>query len=144
MSKKKKKKKNTSVLHEVDNTLSKTYNDLMDDIHRMQAQLAIADTKAKKKLHKYNKKHPGNANLYNNDSFRAHVRNEIIKDMNKTNFLDRAYRALQDLAPIVIIMARLIASLILSILSMDIVKVHIKPATLEKMTRVYNTAMAVG
>ena len=144
MSKKKKKKKDFSVLAEVDGVLTDTYEELMKDIKEMQAKLAVADVKAKKKLKKYNKKHPNDPRLYNNDTFRIHVRNEVLKDMNQSNFLDRVYKTLQDLVPVVTVIARLVASLILSILSVDAVKIHIKPNMLEKLTLVYNTAMAIG
>lgn len=147
MGKKKKKKSQNdfSVLAEVDNNLNQTYDELMHDIHRMQTQLIIVDAKAKKKLKKKKKKElHGNMQLYNNDEFRAYTRRRILKEMEDTNFFDKIEHILKDLVPTVIIIARLVASLILSILSMDIVKINIKPKTLARMNMIYQAAMAIG
>lgn len=144
---KKKKRKHTnefSILQEVDNNLDLAYDELMKDIRHMQTQLMIADTKAKKRLKKKKKKDPYHKQLYNNDSFRAYTRQQILQEMETTNFLDRVERMLRDIVPVVIIMARLVASLILSILSMDIVRLKIQPQTLSRLDTIYKMAMAIG
>lgn len=146
MSKKKKKKKQpkgVSILKEVDKTLNGTYDDLMEEIQDMQLQLAIADQKARKKAKKKYKKDKTNREheyLYE----QRRVREEVVNTMMGNNFLERVDKVLKDIAPIIIVIARLVASLILSILSLDIVKVHIKPEFLEKMNSVYTKAMAIS
>ena len=50
---------------------------------------------------------------------------------------------LNDIAPIIVVIGRLIASLILAILSLDCVKMNINPKTLETMKAVYNKAIAI-
>lgn len=141
MSKKKKKKKSISILQEVDKTLNGTYDDLMEEIQDMQLQLAIADQKARKKAKKKGKK---NAKDYSFQTEQRKVREELITKMTGNNFLERVNKVLEDILPIVIVIARLVASLILSILSLDIVKVNIKPETLKMMNAVYNKAMAIS
>lgn len=141
MSKKKKKKKSISILQEVDKTLNGTYDDLMEEIQDMQLQLALADQKARKKAKKKGKK---NAKDYSFQTEQRKVREELITKMTGNNFLERVNKVLEDILPIVIVIARLVASLILSILSLDIVKVNIKPETLKMMNAVYNKAMAIS
>ena len=141
MSKKKgKKKKSISILQEVDKSLNGTYEDLMQEIEVMQLQLNIADNKARKKAKKKGKKNP---TYYNYDKLRKEAREEVIRKMEGDNFLDRIYKILNDIAPVITIIARLVASLILAILSFTRIKVNIKPETLEKLNVVYKKAMAI-
>ena len=83
----------------------------------------------------------GHKVIYDTDTIRCSVRREIIKEIEGSNFLERAMKILQDLSPIFVIIARLIATLILGILSIDRVKVLIKPETLAKFNKVVEKAM---
>lgn len=136
---KKKSKKQISILKEVDKTLDHTYDDLMEEIQDMQLKLYYADQKARKKAKKESRK---NKNV-NYDAIRLQTRKEVLNQMDNTSFLDRAASVLKDIAPIIVVIGRLIASLILAILSLDVIKMHIKPETLEKMNMVYKAAMSV-
>jgi hypothetical protein len=138
--KKGKKKKNISMLKEIDSTLNGTYEELMQEIEMMQLKLNYADSKARKIAKKKGKKNP---KYYNYEKLRKEAREEIVKEMEGNNFLDRALNILNDVAPIITIIARLIASVILAILSITSVKVNIKPDTLNKMDTVYKKAMAI-
>lgn len=138
--KKKNKKKNISILHEVDTSLNGTYDDLMKEIEEMQLRLNYADSKARKLAKKKGKKNP---QFYNYDRLRKEAREEIISQMEGNNFLERIMNVLNDIAPIVVIIARLVASIILAILSVSSVKVNIKPETLSKLQFVYGKAMAI-
>lgn len=143
--KKKNKKKNDSILKEVDQSLDQTYQQLIDEIRSMQLRIEIADKKAKRKAKKKkNGKVYFNNELYSTNDYRRKVRSDIIKELQGDSLLDRVMATINDLTPIVVIIARLIASLILAILSVDSVKVHIKPEFLNKMTNVYNAAMSVS
>lgn len=142
MSKKKKKseeKKSISILKEIDKSLTGTYDDLVEEIQDMQYRLNIADQKARKKAKKHVKK---GKEFCDYTKLRKQAREEVIGTMEGNNFLDRITKVLTDLSPIVILIARLVASLILAILSLDIVKVNIKPETLLKMKGVYEKAMS--
>jgi hypothetical protein len=142
MAKKKKKKKNSiSILKEVDKTLDGTYDDLMKEIEEMQLRLNYADQKARKKAKKLSKKKGGQYCDY--ETLRKEVRMEVVGHMESNNFLERVMKVLNDIAPIIVVIGRLIASLILAILSMDVVKLNIKPETLASMDKVYKKAMAV-
>ena len=144
MSKKKKKKKNISILKEVDNQLNKTYDSLIEEIGDMQRAIAIADEKARRKLRKKARKEGLPVDVYYQISDeRRKVREEIVGNMETTNFLERIYKVLADIAPIIIIIARLIASLICSILSLDSVKMNISKESLMKLNKVYQLATAV-
>ena len=63
--------------------------------------------------------------------------------MEDSNLFSRTESCLEDLRPICLIIARLIAALIVAILSIDAIKLYLKPETMEKMTRVYELAMSV-
>jgi hypothetical protein len=145
MSKKKKKKKNKkksefSMLKEIDFNLDETYESLKDEIERMQLKLYLEDQKALKKAKKKARKNP---NGFSADLEKRRVRQEILNEMAGSNILDRVMKVLHEVSPIIVIIARLIASLILAILSIDAVKVHIKPEYLKKMYTVYDKAMLI-
>jgi hypothetical protein len=140
--KKKKKGKSISLLDQVDSTLECTHDDLMKEIEEMQLKIAIADDKARRQAKKLAKKKGGK--FYDYDKLKKEARLEVVGDMENKNFLERITEFLSDITPIVILIGRLVASLILSILSIDTVKLHIKPQTLKKLDSVYNKAMSYG
>jgi hemoglobin-like flavoprotein len=142
MSKKKKKKnKDGQILSSVDNTLNMTYDQIKDEIENLQLQLNLAEAKARKKVAKKIKKDP---NYFETSEERLQARKEVLNTIESTSLLDRVQEALQCLAPVVIVISRLIASLILAILSFTGIKTHIKPETLEKLECVYKLAMSIG
>lgn len=138
--KKKKKEKSISILNEVDKTMGKTYDNIIQEIEDMQMQLYIADQKARKKAKKKMRKDP---NYFSNSEERMKARKEVIESMEGKNFLERIEKTLKEVAPIIVVISRLVASLILSILSLDIVKINIKPETLNRLKNVYQLAIAV-
>jgi hypothetical protein len=138
--KKNKKKSEFSMLKEIDFNLDATYEDLKSEIERMQMRLYLEDQKALKKAKKKAKKNP---NGFSAEMEKRRVRQEVLNEMAGSNILDRVMKVFHEVTPIVIIIARLIASLILAILSIDAVKVHIKPAYLSKMYAVYDKAMLI-
>lgn len=151
MSKKKKssKKKNISSLQLMDDAMNETYDDLTYEIRTLQTKLYMADREAEKKIRKRKKKNKykrGEDFKFDSDikEIRRKAREEVLRDMEGTNLLDRVRGVLNDLVPIVVVVARLVASLILSILSLDFVKVNIKPTTLNKLNGVYQKAMSIA
>lgn len=141
MGKNKKSKKSISILKEVDKSLNGTYDDLMKEIEDMQLRLNFADQKARKKAKKMSKRK--SKNPVDLENLRKEARMEVIGKMESNNFLDRVMNILNDISPIIVVIGRLIASLILAILSLDCVKINIKPKTLETMKAVYNKAIAI-
>lgn len=144
MSKKKKKKKKNyeiSVLDEMDKVLNSSYEELQKEIEEFQIRINIADQEARKKAKKAMKK---KNQVYDINSIQKNVRNEIVKEIEGNNFLDRCIAFLKDMGPILTVITRLIASLILSILSLTCVKVRIKPETYQKFKNVYDIAMSLS
>jgi hypothetical protein len=82
--------------------------------------------------------------MYNYEKLRKDARTQIISDMEGNNFLARIQNALNDIAPIVVVIARLVASLICALLSLTSVKVNIKPEVLAKLNNVYTKAMSIA
>ena len=121
--------------------LNGTYDDLMKEIEDMQLRLNFADQKARKKAKKMSKRK--SKNPVDLENLRKEARMEVIGKMESNNFLDRVMNILNDISPIIVVIGRLIASLILAILSLDCVKINIKPKTLETMKAVYNKAIAI-
>ena len=83
-------------------------------------------------------------NTFYDASKPINVRKEVIKNMENRNFFERVTGIIQELKPICIIIARLVMSLIVSILSIDAVKYRISPKTLNAMRNVYDLAKSVA
>lgn len=140
MSKKKKKKqKKEKLLYEVDNSLNAQYMGLKDEIEYLQMEWDRTRAKCKKKAKKKMKKNGG----FYPYEYELKERKKLIKKMEDSNLFSRTESCLEDLRPICLIIARLIAALIVAILSIDAIKLYLKPETMEKMTRVYELAMSV-
>ena len=139
MSKAKKQSKGNIIL-EIDKSLDKKYADMLEEIQYMQADIDRAERKAKKKAFKNMKK----GNTFYDASKPINVRKEVIKNMENRNFFERVTGIIQELKPICMIIARLVMSLIVSILSIDAVKYRISPKTLNAMRNVYDLAKSVA
>lgn len=142
MAKKKKKKKSLILLSEVDKTLNKTYDNLMEEIQQIQLELNLKEKKAIKKQRKALRKDMGVVPYYVAKD-RVKARMEAIEQMEKVNLLDRLEEAYHKIIPIVVLIARLAAALIVSILSFLPAKMAIKPELLNKMNRIYKLSMSV-
>lgn len=135
----KKKKKEENILYEFDQTLDQKYLGLLEEIQFMQADIKREERKAKKKAKKQMKK----GNTFYDPHFEIRVREQVIREMEGDNFFDRVIQAINDLRPICLVIARLVMTLIVSILSIDSVKYRIKPGTLDTMHSVYSMAHRV-
>lgn len=139
--KKKKQNKKISILKEYDSMMNDTYDDLLEEIQDMQMIIASEDRKIAKRAKKAAKKGKG---YYNVNLEKRKVRQHVIGKMEETNWLDRIIQILKDIAPIIVVIARLVASLILSVLSVDEVKVNISKETLSKLNNIYSKAMVIA
>ena len=92
----------------------------------------------------WKKKLKNKSGYYNMSDERAQARRKVIKSMEGSNLLDRIEQAFKDIVPIIILISRLVASLILAILSLDRIKVSISPQTLAKLNRVYKMAVSIS
>lgn len=138
--KNKKKKQEPDILYHIDNALDQRYVDMLEEIQFMQADLKRAERKAKKKAIREMKK----GNNFFNGNYEIEVRKKCIREMERNNFLERVSNIINDLKPVCVIIARLVMSLIVSILSIDSIKYRIKPQTLQKMQSVYTLAKSVS
>lgn len=149
MSKKKKEKKkekgggvtSISILHEVDKTLDASCKSIIEEIQDYQMEIYLADQKARKKERKRMMKDPY---YFNNNQERIRQRKKVVKKMEETDFFSRMEKAMKEITPIIIVISRLVASLILTILSLDIVKTRIDKNTLGKMKSVYELARSIS
>lgn len=143
MNKKKKKKKvKSTFITAMDNTLERTHEDLVSEIQRLQSELALSDAEIRKKEKKRLRKELGVIPYYTCKK-QVEARRKLIKEMEQTSLLERVEASFHQIIPVVIMIARLIASLILGILSIDGVKKHISTDTLNKMNSVYRVAMSI-
>ena len=137
--KKKKDKANGVFLKDIDRSISKSYDGIIEEISMYQSMLKTYDRKALKKARKRSSIRKG----ITYDMLRREGRMNILRDIEDSNILARIQNIFNDLVPIVILIARLVASLILSILSIPAVKVHISEGTLALLTSIYQKAMEI-
>lgn len=137
--KKKKDKANGVFLKDIDKSINKSYDDIIEEISMYQSMLKTYDRKALKKARKRSSIRKG----ITYDMLRREGRMNILRDIEDSNILARIQNIFNDLVPVVILIARLVASLILSILSIPAVKVHISEGTLALLTSIYQKAMEI-
>lgn len=149
MSKKKKNKKNKKtqksimLLSEIDTSLNGTYESLIEEIQEIQLRINIADAKAMEKQRKKMIRADMGVIPYYVSKDKVKVREKALKQMEKSNFFGRVEDTFKKLVPCVILIARLVAALIVAILSIEPIKQIISPALLKRMNSIYTTAMAI-
>ena len=147
MGKKKKNKKTQKsimLLSEIDTSMNGTYNSLIEEIQEIQLKLNIADAKAMEKQRKKMIRQDMGVIPYYVSKDKVKAREKALKRMEQTNLLGRVEETLTKLGPCIILIARLIAALIIAILSVEPIKRIIKPETLNKLNSVYKVAMAIS
>lgn len=136
---KKKDKKKSTIISMVDSSLNSKKDTIIKEIEDLQNSLSQVDIALYKKGKKKN-----NPKWKKAVEEKKHaIRVEIVQKMEGSNLLDRIISIITSVAPIVVLVARLIAALILSILSIPSVKVMIKPKTLKTLNMVYDKAMKI-
>lgn len=133
-------KKKKNLIYEFDKEIDQKYMGLLEEIQFMQADIRREERKAKRKAMKKMRK----GNLFYDTGYEVKVRQEIIHEMEGTDFFTRVTKAIEDLRPICIIIAKLVMSLIVTILSVDAVKYRINKDTLGKIDAVYALARKVS
>lgn len=142
MAKKKQKKKNkkkSTIISMVDSSLNSKKDTIIKEIEDLQNSLSQVDIA----LYKKGKKKNNPKWTKTVEEKKRAIRVEIVQKMEGSNLLDRIISIITSVAPIVVLVARLIAALILSILSIPSVKVMIKPKTLKTLNMVYDKAMKI-
>lgn len=149
MSKKKKNKKNKKIqksimlLSEIDTTLHGSYDSLIEEIQEIQLRINIADAKAMEKQRKKMIRADMGVIPYYVSKDKVKAREKALKQMEKTNFFGRVEDTFKKLVPCVVLIARLVAALIVAILSVEPVKRIISPELLKRMNSIYSVAMSI-
>lgn len=136
---KKKEAESISILEGIDSTLDGTYRSVKDEIEYYQLLIAQADAKAEKKARKKMRK---KNTLYTQD-YKKEGRIRVINEMEGNNFLSKIEESLTGTGTVIVIIARLVVALILSILSFEPIKACIKPSTMKKIDAIYKMAMSI-
>jgi len=141
--KSKKTQKSIMLLSEIDTTMNGTYDSLIEEIQEFQLKLNIADAKAMEKQRKKLIRQDMGVIPYYVSKDKVKAREKVLKQMEATNFLGRIEETLHKLVPCVVLIARLVAALIIAILSVEPIKKVINPTTLNRLDTVYKVAMAI-
>ena len=153
MSKKKKKKKNKSAIlgNEVlDNlvdkkskkSLNKDFKHTLNEIQQYQMELYEADKKSNKKLKNKKKINKKEYSFYT-DMESIKKRKKMAKDWEKSGFLDRILDMIENASPFIKLIAKALCMLIITFLSLDVIKKKISPTVLSKITKVFDIAIAL-
>lgn len=145
MSKRKKKKfkiknKRVHILKMVDKTLDTDRDKIIKEIEDLHNQLSQVDIL----LYKKGRKRNSAKYLKQVEEKKKAIRVDIISKMEGTNLLERIISIISDISPIVVLIARLVAALILAVLSIPSVKVLIKPKTLRLLNNIYDKSMRIS
>lgn len=119
--------------------LDKQYQEIIGDIEDIQYRIYEAD---KKKLKKQKKKmKTGKVSFYEPKSkkVRCWAANELTGD----RIFKVVKNILEDLKPIAVIISKLVMTLIVAILSLDVVKEKISNKALQRMDTLYNLCASV-
>ena len=146
MGKKKKKKKYDyrRDLKLLDRDMHDTYKNIIKDIKVMHEELYTEDMKAKKRAKKKAKGDKKKEKYYyHNDYERKMKRLQKIKELEGSDLFDRVLYNMDGTASIVKIISRLVAALILAILSIEGMRYAIDDNTMRKMARVYEMSMNI-
>lgn len=139
MSKKKKKKKEVSILKEVDTVLTDTYADISKEIQELQLEIYKAEEKAKRKAKKKLKKNP---QFFDSDKIRLDARKEVLNKMQSSNLLERLDTMYSDIRPVIVVISRLVAAFIVLLLSFEPIKAYIGVDKLTLLNKIYKAAMS--
>lgn len=145
MPKKKKKKfkiknKRVRILKMVDKTLDTDRDKIIKEIEDLHNQLSQVDIL----LYKKGRKRNSAKYLKQVEEKKKAIRVDIINRMEGTNLLERIISIISDISPIVVLIARLVAALILAVLSIPSVKLLIKPKTLRLLNNIYDKSMRIS
>lgn len=120
--------------------LDKDFRKALTEIESYRIRLAEADKKASlKERRNINKR---TEEFYTGmESIKA--RSKMAKEWEKTGFLDRTIMMLEQVAPIIKTLAKLVMGLVITFLSIDAIKTKIKPETVDKLSKIFHLAMSV-
>lgn len=133
------KEKRVSILDGIDTALNKQFEEIVRDIEELQFQIDKADRKKAKKAKKKMKK--GKVMFYDPKSKKARIR--AANHITSEEVFGSIMNFLRDTKPIVVLLARLVAAIILAILSLDVVKRHISKQALGRMREMFDACVGI-
>jgi hypothetical protein len=131
------------LLSEIDTSLNGQYDSLIEEIQEIQLRINIADAKAMEKQRKKMIRADMGVIPYYVSKDKVKIREKVLKDMERSNFFGRIEDTFKKLVPCVILIARLVAALIVAILSVEPLKRIISPELLKRMNSIYTVAMSI-
>lgn len=131
--------KRVSILDGIDTSLNKQFEEIVRDIEEVQFQIEKADKKKAKKAKKKMKK--GKVMFYDPMSKKARV--EAANHITSEEVFGSIMNFLRDTKPIIVLLARLVAAIILAILSLDVVKRHISRQALDRMREMFLACVGI-
>ena len=145
---KKKKKKNrisnsSKYLAKMDQKIDDQYDLLMAQLKDMQERINLADEKAEKKIKKRLRNEMGVVPYYLHPD-RVKAREKVIQHMEKIDMLSTLESVLNNVAPIIVMIAKLVINLIICIFSVDPVRRLCKPETIAKLEHIYAIAKNIS
>lgn len=120
--------------------LNKEFNKAIREIEYMQMQIFEADKRDKKKSKRAINKRERDFYTEVNG---IRCRKNIAKKWNKSGFLDWIIELLKETSPLIKTIARLLATLIISFLSIESIKKIISPALLNKLAIIFDIVQAI-
>lgn len=136
-------KKSILLLSEIDESLNTKHDSLIEEIQEIQLRINIADAKAMEKQRKKMIRNDMGVIPYYVAKDKVKIREKALKEMERSNFFGRIEESFKKLVPCVVLIARLVAALIIAILSVEPIKQIISPSLLKRMNSIYNIAMSI-
>lgn len=127
-------------MKQIDFSLDNEFSNVIDEIEKIQQDIVNADKKARKKLKKEFKK---SRNEFYVNRYSVEARRNAASKISHRGYFQMIQEWLKKGYKIAIIIARLLSTLIVSILSLEPVQRSIKPETLNEMVNIYNIAMSL-
>jgi hypothetical protein len=139
----KKTQKSIMLLSEIDETLNGKYATLQEEIEAIQKKLLREDEKAiRKERLKLIRSEMGVIPYYVSKE-RVKIREKALKEMERTNMLGRIEDMFKSFVPCLILIARLVAALIVALLSFTPFQRIISPGLLNRLNSIYKFAISV-
>ena len=131
------------MLSGVDKTIDKSYNSLLDEIRKYQLDIKISDVEAEKRQRKRLKKDLGVIPYYCRKE-QVEARKKVLAEMEAKKTFDRIELAFKNIVPVVIVIAKLVAALVTSILGLKTSMGYINPTTLNRLNIIKGMASAIS
>ena len=141
--KKKGGKKSLDTLQVLDAKMDHIHDNLIMELEEMEKHIRKRDKKIKKKARKLSADN-GLLSVFNPTTEMQKVRFEVANQMERVNIFAVLEDILKGCMPIIVVISRLVASLILLIFQCPFIRNKIPMKTLANMDRVYRLARGIG